>query len=69
MFKLVIHQIFATLPKDVTLYLEDEAMAHKVSAELIKDSSVLDVSIYKDDKVIKKFKNEVNFVKFYNTRS
>jgi len=65
MYKLVITQILNTIPKDVTLYLNEESSAYKISSELTKDSTMLDVIIYKDDKVVKKFKNETNTIRFW----
>lgn len=68
MYKLVITQILNTIPKDVTLYLNDESSAYKISSELAKDSTMLDVVIYKNDKVVKKFKNETNTIRFWGVR-
>ena len=68
MYKLVITQILNTIPKDVTLYLNDESSAYKISNELAKDSTMLDVVIYKNDKVVKKFKNETNTIRFWGIR-
>lgn len=65
MIKVLVHQIFDTLPKDITLYLNNIENALKLAMILSKDTSVLEVSIYRDNELIRKEKNEINFLKHY----
>lgn len=65
MYQIILHQIFDTNVKDVTLYVSDYNVALGISESFIKDPSALDVFIYRDKTTLKKLINEINFVKCY----
>ena len=65
MYRLFLTQIFDTIPKDCSIYLNNLEVALNAADYLAKDQSSLEVIVYQGNSAIKKFKNEINFLKYY----
>lgn len=68
MYRLFLQQVFDTVPKDCSFYLNNLEVALNTANVLSKDESALEVIVYKGGEIIRKFKNEVNFIKYYGIK-